>query len=239
VVPTFNERENIVLFLEALRASAPDAAILVVDDNSPDGTGEAAEQAAAELGQIKVLHRPGKHGLGSAYRHGFTVALDEDYDAIVTMDVDFSHDPQVVPKMLRMLEAGADAVVGSRYVDGGGTENWPLHRRLLSRWGNRYTALVLGLRIRDCTSGFRAYSAPALRAIDHASTEAEGYAFLTELARRLVRRRYSVVEVPIVFRDRVRGTSKMSGLIIAESMLLVTGWGAKDLVRRLRSARSR
>jgi dolichol-phosphate mannosyltransferase len=239
VVPTFNERENIARFLETLRASAPDANVLVVDDNSPDGTGDVAEQAAADLGQIKVLHREGKQGLGSAYRHGFTIALDEDYDAVVTMDVDFSHDPAVVPTMLRMLEAGADAVVGSRYVEGGGTENWPLHRRLLSRWGNRYTAFVLGLRIRDCTSGFRAYRTPALRAIDHASTSAEGYAFLTELARRLVRRGYSVVEVPIVFRDRVLGTSKMSGLIIAESMLLVTGWGAKDVLRRVRSVRSR
>jgi dolichol-phosphate mannosyltransferase len=186
-----------------------------------------------------VLHRPGKQGLGSAYRHGFTVALDEDYDIVVTMDVDFSHDPRVVPRMIRMIEAGADAVVGSRYVDGGGTELWPLHRRLLSRWGNRYTAAVLGLRVRDCTSGFRAYSAGALRAIEHASTAAEGYAFLTELVRRLVRRGFSVVEVPIVFRDRERGTSKMSGRIIAESMLLVTGWGAKDLVRRLRRGPSR
>jgi len=239
VVPTYNERENIVQFLEALRSSAPDADILVVDDNSPDGTGDAAEQCAADLGQIKVLHRPGKQGLGSAYRHGFTVALDEDYEAVVTMDVDFSHEPALVPTMLRMLEAGADAIVGSRYVDGGGTENWPLHRRMLSRWGNRYTGFVLGLRIRDCTSGFRAYRMPALRAIDHTSTAAEGYAFLTELARRLVRRGYSVVEVPIIFRDRVLGTSKMSGRIIAESMLLVTGWGAKDLVRRLRPARRR
>ena len=239
MVPTYNERENIVQFLEALRSSAPDADILVVDDNSPDGTGDAAEQCAADLGQIKVLHRPGKQGLGSAYRHGFTVALDEDYEAVVTMDVDFSHEPALVPTMLRMLEAGADAIVGSRYVDGGGTENWPLYRRMLSRWGNRYTGFVLGLRIRDCTSGFRAYRMPALRAIDHTSTAAEGYAFLTELARRLVRRGYSVVEVPIIFRDRVLGTSKMSGRIIAESMLLVTGWGAKDLVRRLRPARRR
>ena len=239
VVPTFNERDNIVPFLEALRRSAPDADVLVVDDNSPDGTGDAAEQTAADLGQITVLHRPGKQGLGSAYRHGFTVALDEDYDVIVTMDVDFSHDPRVVPAMLGAIEAGADAVVGSRYVEGGGTENWPLHRRLLSRWGNRYTAFVLGLRIRDCTSGFRAYRASALRAIEHGTTGAEGYAFLTELVRRLVRRGYSVVEVPITFRDREFGTSKMSGRIIAESMLLVTGWGTKDLARRLRRPRRR
>ena len=167
------------------------------------------------------------------------MALDEDYDVVVTMDVDFSHDPLVVPTMLGMIEAGADAVVGSRYVEGGGTENWPAHRRLLSRWGNRYTAFALGLRVRDCTSGFRAYRAPALRAIDHGSTAAEGYAFLTELVRRLVRRNYSVVEIPIVFRDRERGASKMSGRIIAESMLLVTVWGAKDLLRRARTVRTR
>jgi dolichol-phosphate mannosyltransferase len=239
VVPTFNERENIVPFLEALRAAARDADVLVVDDNSPDGTGNAAEQVASELGQIKVLHRPGKQGLGSAYRHGFTVALDEGYEAVVTMDVDFSHDPIVVPTMLAMLAAGADAVVGSRYVEGGGTANWPVHRRLLSRWGNRYTAFVLGMRVRDCTSGFRAYRATALRALNHESTSAEGYAFLTELVRRLVRRGFSVVEVPIVFRDRERGTSKMSGRIIAESMLLVTGWGAQDVLRRIRPVRSR
>jgi dolichol-phosphate mannosyltransferase len=234
IVPTFNERDNIVGFLETLRAAAPDADVLVVDDNSPDGTGPAAEQAASELGQIKVLHRPGKLGLGSAYRHGFQVAMDEGYDVVVTMDVDFSHDPAVVPTMIATLAAGADAVVGSRYVEGGGTENWPLHRRLLSRWGNRYTAFVLGLRVRDCTSGFRAYRAEALRAIDPPSTGAEGYAFLTELVRRLVRRGYSVVEVPIVFRDREHGTSKMSGRIIAESMLLVTRWGLADVLRRMK-----
>jgi dolichol-phosphate mannosyltransferase len=235
VVPTFNERENIALFLEALRNAVPSADVLVVDDNSPDGTGPAAEQAASELGQIKVLHRPGKQGLGSAYRHGFQVALDESYDVVVTMDVDFSHDPAVVPTMIATLAAGADAVIGSRYVEGGGTENWPVHRRLLSRWGNRYTAFVLGMRVRDCTSGFRAYRVEALRAIEPRSTGAEGYAFLTELVRRLVRRGYSVVEVPIVFRDRELGTSKMSGRIIAESMLLVTRWGMADVVRRWRS----
>ena len=239
VVPTFNERDNIVPFLTALRAAAPEADVLVVDDNSPDGTGQAAEQTAADLGQIKVLHRPGKQGLGSAYRHGFTVALDEGYDIVVTMDVDFSHDPAVVPTMIGTLGAGADAVVGSRYVDGGGTENWPLHRRLLSRWGNRYAGAVLGLRLRDITSGFRAYRADALRAIEHGTTAAEGYAFLTELVRRLIRRGYSVVEVPITFRDREHGISKMSGRIIVESMVLITGWGVKDILRRLRPSSRR
>jgi len=234
VVPTYNERENIDAFLRAVRSAVPSADVLVVDDNSPDGTGTLAEEAAAELGQVKVLHRPGKQGLGSAYRNGFAVALDEGYDVVVSMDVDFSHDPTVIPTMIATIDAGADAVVGSRYVSGGGTENWPLHRRLLSRWGNRYTGFVLGVPTRDCTSGFRAYRADALREIDPSSTAAEGYAFLTELVRRLVQHGYQVKEVPIVFRDRELGTSKMSGRIIAESMLLVTRWGVSDLLHRRR-----
>lgn len=235
VAPTYNEADNIDAFLRAVRAAAPDADVLVVDDNSPDGTGVAAESIASQLGQIKVLHRPGKAGLGSAYRHGFDVALAEGYDAVVSMDVDFSHDPAVIPSLLaRLADGDVDAVVGSRYVAGGATADWPLHRRLLSRWGNRYTGLVLGVGVRDCTSGFRAYRASALRSIDPASTRAEGYAFLTELVRRLVRRGHRVGEVPIVFRDRERGTSKMSGRIVVESMVLVTGWGVRDLFGRRR-----
>lgn len=239
VVPTYNERENIDAFLRAVRAAVPAADVLVVDDNSPDGTGALADTVAAELGQIKVLHRPGKQGLGSAYRNGFAVALDEGYDVIVSMDVDFSHDPAVIASMLQAVEQGADVVVGSRYVPGGATADWPLHRRLLSRWGNRYTGAVLGLGVRDCTSGFRAYRAVALRAIDPASTAAEGYAFLTELVRRLAADGRRIVEVPIVFRDRQFGTSKMSGRIIVESMMLVTRWGVSDLVHGRRPSRSR
>jgi dolichol-phosphate mannosyltransferase len=239
VVPTYDERENIQAFLGAVRRAAPSADVLVVDDNSPDGTGQLAEQTAAELGQIKVLHRPGKQGLGSAYRNGFMVAFDEGYDVIVSMDVDFSHDPTVIPAMLAEIEAGADAVIGSRYVPGGGTADWPLHRRLLSRWGNRYTGMVLGMGVRDCTSGFRAYRSTALRAIDPGSTTAEGYAFLTELVRRLVSKSFDVREVPIVFRDRQFGTSKMSTRIIVESMLLVTRWGVADIMHRRRPGRIR
>jgi dolichol-phosphate mannosyltransferase len=234
VVPTYNEKENIQPFLAAVRAAVPAADVLVVDDNSPDGTGALAEQSAAELGQVKVLHRPGKQGLGSAYRNGFTVALDEGYELIVSMDVDFSHDPAVIPDLIAAIESGADAVIGSRYVDGGATADWPLHRRLLSRWGNRYTGVVLGLGVRDATSGFRAYRASAMRDIDPASTTAEGYAFLTELVRRLVVKGYRVAEVPIVFRDREFGSSKMSSRIIVESMLLVTRWGVGDVVHRRR-----
>jgi dolichol-phosphate mannosyltransferase len=234
VVPTYNERDNAGRLLAAVRATVPTAEILVVDDNSPDDTASVVEASAADLGQIKLLRRPGKHGLGSAYRAGFAVALDEGYDAVVSMDADFSHDPTVLPDLLRLIEAGADAVIGSRYVPGGDTVDWPLHRRLLSRWGNRYTSLVLGLQVRDCTSGYRAYRASALRAIDPSSTSAEGYAFLTELVRRLVREGYKVMETPIVFTDRRYGESKMSSRIVAESMLLVTRWGARDFLARRR-----
>ena len=232
VLPTYNEAENIVAFLRAVRAAAPDADVLVVDDNSPDGTAALAEEVAAELGRIKVLVRAGKQGLGAAYRHGFTTAFDEDYETIMSMDADFSHDPAVIPTMLQLVSDGADAVIGSRYVPGGATVDWPLRRRLLSRWGNRYTAAILRLPVRDCTSGFRAYRANALRAIDPASTTAEGYAFLTELARKLIANGSTIVETPIIFRDRQFGTSKMSGRIIAESMLLVTRWGVADRLKR-------
>ncbi|MEP7115183.1 MAG: polyprenol monophosphomannose synthase, partial [Ilumatobacteraceae bacterium] len=231
-LPTYNEAENIVGFLRAVRTAVPEADVLVVDDNSPDGTAALAEESAAELGRIKVLRRAGKHGLGAAYRHGFTIAFDEDYEAIVSMDSDYSHDPSVIPTMLRLIEGGADAVIGSRYVPGGSTVDWPLRRRLLSRWGNRYTAAVLRLPVRDCTSGFRAYRASALEAIEPAKTGAEGYAFLTELVRKLIANGSTIVETPIVFRDRQFGTSKMSGRIIAESMLLVTRWAIFDRTKR-------
>jgi dolichol-phosphate mannosyltransferase len=232
VLPTYNEAENIVGFLRAVRAAAPDVDVLVVDDNSPDGTAALAEETAAEVGRVKVLRRAGKQGLGAAYRHGFTTAFDEGYEVIVSMDSDFSHDPTVIPTMLDLVADGADAVIGSRYVPGGSTVDWPLRRRVLSRWGNRYTAAVLRLPVSDCTSGFRAYRAAALRAIDPAGTSAEGYAFLTELVRRLIADEAKIVETPIVFRDRQFGTSKMSGRIIAESMLLVTKWGLVDRTKR-------
>ena len=233
VLPTYNEAENIVGFLRAVRQAVPEADVLVVDDNSPDGTAGLAEETASELGRIKVLHRGGKQGLGAAYRHGFTTAFDEGYEAIVSMDSDFSHDPATIPTMLQLVADGADAVIGSRYVTGGATVDWPLRRRLLSKWGNRYTAAVLRLPVRDCTSGFRAYRADALRTIDPASTTAEGYAFLTELVRKLIANGATIVETPITFRDRQFGTSKMSGRIIAESMLLVTKWGLFDRKPRL------
>ena len=225
VLPTYNESENIARLLTQLRNVLPAARLFVVDDNSPDGTGDIAERCARELGGIEVLHRPGKQGLGSAYRQGFTHVIAQGVDVVVSMDVDFSHDPLAIPAMLAEIESGSDAVIGSRYVSGGGTKNWPLHRRLLSRWGNLYTGAVLGVKVRDCTSGFRAYRSSALAAIAPETTKAEGYAFLSELVVRLSRRGLKISEVPILFIDRENGTSKMSGRIIIESMLLVTRWG--------------
>lgn len=239
LLPTFNERENIAGMLQAIRRDAPDVDVMVIDDSSPDGTGEVAEEVAAEVGRVTVVHRAGKAGLGAAYRNGFELAFEQGYDVLVTMDCDFSHDPLVIPVMLRLVEEGADMVVGSRYVPGGGTVDWPLHRRLLSKWGNRYTGVLLGTGVRDCTSGFRAYRATALKAIDPGSTSAEGYSFMTELARRLSRDGATIVETPILFKDRQYGTSKMSGRIIAESMLLVTRWGVADRWAALRGRRSR
>ena len=225
VLPTYNESENIARLLTQLRNVLPAARLFVVDDNSPDGTGDIAERCAREMGGIEVLHRPGKQGLGSAYRQGFTHVIAQGVDVVVSMDVDFSHDPLAIPAMLAEIESGSDAVIGSRYVSGGGTKNWPLHRRLLSRWGNLYTGAVLGVKVRDCTSGFRAYRSSALAAIAPETTKAEGYAFLSELVVRLSRRGLKISEVPILFIDRENGTSKMSGRIIIESMLLVTRWG--------------
>lgn len=232
VVPTYNEVENIDPLLRAIRLVVPEADVLVIDDASPDGTADAAEAVGRELGQVDVLRRPGKDGLGNAYRAGFARAMARGADALVTMDADFSHDPDVIPTLLAELEAGSDLVVGSRYVPGGETPNWPVHRRALSRYGNLYTGWVLGLPVHDATSGFRAYRSSALRAIDVGSTRASGYAFMTELAFRIAGTGGRTSEVPIVFRDRERGTSKMSGRIIVESMGRVTWWGLRELVRR-------
>ena len=232
VLPTYNEADNIVDFVHAVRSAAPSADILVVDDNSPDGTGLLAEQLAAADSSVSVLHRTAKAGLGAAYRHGFSVAFERGYDVIVSMDSDFSHDPAVIPVMIARIEQGADVVVGSRYVHGGGTIDWPLRRQVLSKWGNRYTGLVIGMKVRDCTSGFRAYRSSMLERARPGDTKAEGYAFLTELVYRLDRAGARVVETPIIFRDRERGVSKMSGRIIIESMLRVTTWGVRERLQR-------
>ena len=239
VTPTYQEAENIATFLQRARAAVPDADILVVDDNSPDGTGELAEKVGAELGQIEVLHRPAKTGLGEAYRDGFALGLERGYERLVQIDADLSHDPAVIPQLLRAVDEGADVAIGSRYVAGGQIPHWPLFRRTLSRWGNRYAAFVLGQKLRDATSGYRAYRADVLRLINFGSTRAKGYGFQIETGYRVFTAHRTVREVPIVFTDRVRGHSKMTWGIFAEELLLVTWWGVRDriLFRRKRFTR--
>jgi dolichol-phosphate mannosyltransferase len=233
ITPTFVEAENIEAFLQRARAAVPDADILVVDDNSPDGTAELAEKTAAKLDRIDVLRRPAKTGLGSAYRAGFTIGLEKGYDVLVQMDADLSHDASVLPTLLRALESGADLAIGSRYVPGGEVPHWPWFRRALSRYGNRYGAVVLGSGVKDATSGYRAYRAETLKAIDYSTTRAKGYGFQMETAYRVYLSGGRIAEVPIVFTDRVRGYSKMTWGIFAEELLLVTWWGIRDRARRL------
>lgn len=234
VLPTFNERENIEKFLTRVRETNPGLSIVVVDDLSPDGTGAIVEQLSNSDSLLSVIHRSGKKGLGAAYLAGFARALERGFDNIVTMDADFSHDPAVIPSLLGALENDSAVAIGSRYIPGGSIVGWPLHRHVLSKYGNFYTRFVLGLTPRDCTSGFRAYRSSTLAAIDLNSIKGDGYVFLTSILRRIQQQRLKVTEVPITFTDRVEGQSKMSPRIVAESMLLVTLFGLKDLLRRKR-----
>ena len=228
VLPTYQEAENIAAVLRRLPAAAPGADVLFFDDSSPDGTAAIATAAGHELGGVDVLVRPAKSGLGSAYRAGFAEGLARGYDILVEMDSDLSHDPARLPALLRAVEAGADLALGSRYVPGGSIPNWPFHRRWLSKSGNRYADVLLRLSVRDATSGFRAYAADALRAMDLGSVRADGYGFQIEMAYRVARAGGRIVELPIVFADRERGTSKMSSRIIVEALVLVTWWGVRD-----------
>jgi glycosyltransferase involved in cell wall biosynthesis len=234
VLPTYQEAENIHEVLERVRVAAPDASVLVVDDGSPDGTAELAEAQAAALGQISILRRPGKSGLGPAYRAGFAWGLERGHDVLLEMDADLSHDPQMLPSLLAAIDDGADLVIGSRYVPGGSVPGWPTSRRLLSRWGNRYCGLMLGSPVRDATAGFRAYRADILRKIDLSTVHADGYGFQIEMVYAVDRAGGTIVELPITFRDRIRGTSKMSPNIVGEALWLVTKWGVRDRRRRLR-----
>lgn len=231
-VPTYQEADNVDRFLRAVRSSVPEVELLVCDDNSPDGTGDIAEKTAAELGRAHVLHRPGKEGLGAAYREGFRWGLDQGYDVIIQMDCDFSHDPAMIPQLLEAVRDGVDCAIGSRYVPGGSTPGWPLHRRMLSKYGNLYTAGVLRLGIKDATGGFRAYRNTTLETIDIDSTRANGYAFQSEVALRMVQAGLRLEEIPITFVDREYGTSKMSVKIMAESMARVTTWGVRARLGR-------
>lgn len=233
VLPTYQEAANVAIVLERLRELVPEAHVLVVDDNSPDGTADVAGAVATRVGGIEVLRRAGKWGLGSAYCAGFSVALSHGYGVVVQMDADLSHDPAAVPELLGALDTGVDLVLGSRYVPGGEIPDWSWWRRALSRCGNRYAAAVLGLDVLDATSGFRVYRADALRRIDLPSVRAEGYAFQIEMTYRLAARGGRIVEWPIRFTERGQGNSKLSARIIAEALVLVTWWGGRDLLRRL------
>ena len=226
IVPTYNEAANIEKFLTQVRTDAPDTDILVVDDNSPDQTAKIAETLAAKLGSIKVLNRTSQRGYAAASRDAMLKAIESRYEVIATMDADFSHDPKVLTKLISLVNSDTALVIGSRYVPGGGVTNWPLFRRLLSKWGNLYTAFCLRLKIKDCTSGFRAYSAASLEEIDLSNLKADGYAFLSEMAFVISRKKLgSIVESPIVYVDRAFGESKMNTRIMRESMVLVTRWG--------------
>ena len=226
IVPTFNEADNIQQFLTQIRQDAPNIDILVVDDNSPDGTSTIANEVADRLGQVKVMTRTANRGYAAASRDAMRAAISDGYEVIATMDADFSHDPVVLEQLVSRVNDNTVLVIGSRYVADGQVTNWPLFRRLLSRWGNLYTAFCLNLKINDCTSGFRAYSAKVLTQINLAELTADGYAFLTEMAFVISRNNLGeVVEVPINYVDRAFGDSKMNTKIMRESMLLVTRWG--------------
>ncbi|MFL5306374.1 MAG: polyprenol monophosphomannose synthase [Polyangia bacterium] len=234
VVPTYNERETLVQIVPAIRVAAPDVYIQIVDDNSPDGTGAIADQLAAADPQVEVLHRASKQGLGAAYLDAFRRALasPRGYGRIVQMDSDFSHNPADVPRLSRALDEGADMALGSRYVTGGGTQNWGLVRRLISRGGGAYARTVLGVGIQDLTAGFKAWKRETLLGLDLDAVTTRGYGFQIEMTYRTIVAGFRVVEVPITFIDRRVGQSKMSGLIVTEAMAMV--WALRRKVPRRR-----
>ena len=238
IIPTYNESENIGSIVGRVRASVPEAEVLVVDDGSPDGTGELADALAATDANVHVMHRSGKEGLGAAYRAGMTWGLDAGFGAIVEMDADGSHQPEQLPSLLAALRGvdrpGADVVLGSRWVEGGGVVNWPARRRAISRGGSAYSRIALGLPVKDVTGGYRAFTAEALRALQYDRTESQGYCFQIDMTRRAYDAGLSIVEVPITFVERERGASKMGGGIVVEAMLRVTLWGVTGLPRRFR-----
>jgi dolichol-phosphate mannosyltransferase len=236
VLPTYDEAANLARVSGRVRTAVPAADVLVVDDGSPDGTGRIADDLAADDPQVHVLHRAGREGLGRAYLAGFGWGMGRGYDTLVQMDADGSHLPEQVPLLLSGL-AGADLVIGSRWVPGGSVQDWSRKRELLSRGGNAYTRLVTGVAVRDATGGFRAWRRSALEAIDLDGVASAGYCFQVDLTRRAVRTGLRVVEMPIRFVERSAGKSKMSGAIVREALWRVTAWGVEDRWRRLRSRR--
>jgi dolichol-phosphate mannosyltransferase len=231
VIPTYNEVANLPLIAEAVIDLG--YRVLIVDDGSPDGTGELADRLAEDSNLISVLHRSSKQGLGPAYSQAFGTVIESGAsDIVVQMDADFSHDPVAIPSLVEAVERGADLAIGSRYVPGGSMPDWPLLRRMISRGGNVYAGLLLGLRVKDATAGFRAWRTSSLERLAFADAEASGYGFQVEMAWMAQRAGMTIVEVPITFRDRTRGSSKMNGAIVAEAMKLVTQWGIGRLTGR-------
>jgi dolichol-phosphate mannosyltransferase len=233
VLPTYNEILNVELMLRTLREVVPTCDVLVVDDGSPDGTASRAHAVAAELQQIEILERSIKSGLGGAYRAGFAWGLERGYDHFVEIDCDFSHDPRALPTLLAAAE-DHEVVIGSRYIKGGHIPAWAISRRLLSRGGNKYATLVLGLHVEDSTSGYRVYSDSALEKIGYQSVSADGYGFQIEMTYRARRQGATIIEVPISFKDRLRGESKMSSAIVVEALAMVTKWAIARQLQRLR-----
>ncbi len=231
VVPTYNEADNLAWIVRRLRTAVPHADVLVVDDGSPDGTGTIADDLAAGDPQVSVVHRTAKEGLGAAYLHGFRIALERGYDVIGEMDADGSHQPEQLPRLLEALE-DADLVLGSRWVPGGSVVNWPWPRKALSRGGNLYTRLLLGIPVHDATGGFRLFRRTTLDKIDLAEVRSVGYCFQADLAWRTVEAGLRVREVPIEFVERVRGESKMSPAVAVESLRLITLWGLRERRRQ-------
>ncbi|QYJ05067.1 polyprenol monophosphomannose synthase [Nocardioides panacisoli] len=234
VIPTFNEADNLGWIVGRLRTARPDVEVLVVDDSSPDGTGELADRLAAEDAGVHVVHRTAKGGLGAAYLAGFDWALARGYDVVGEMDADGSHQPEQLHLLLDALGA-ADLVIGSRWIPGGSVVNWPRRRELLSRGGNLYVRILLGISVKDATAGFRVYRRAALEKIDLASVQSTGYVFQTDLVERCLRAGLTVREVPIEFVERVRGDSKMSGEVALESLRRITRWGLRNRREQLRA----
>ena len=234
VVPTYDERDNLAWVVGRIRAATPQVDVLVVDDDSPDGTGDVADALAAADPQVSVLHRTEKAGLGAAYLHGFRVALERGYDVVGEMDADGSHQPEQLHRLLDALEAGADLVIGSRWIPGGSIVNWPKSREALSRGGNLYVRLLLGIDVHDATAGFRLFRRATLEKIDIDSVQSTGYVFQTEMAYRTLRVGLKVAEVPIEFIERERGDSKMSRDVAVESLKSITRWGLRERARQVR-----
>jgi len=238
IIPTFNERENLPVIHRRLKDACPHVHLLIVDDSSPDGTGELADElAAADPGRIHVMHRTAKGGLGAAYLAGFAWGLSRDYSVLVEMDADGSHAPEQLHRLLDAVDAGADLAIGSRYVEGGTVRNWPWRRLALSKTANTYSRLALGIGVHDITAGYRAYRREVLEAIDLDGVDSKGYCFQIDLTWRTVCNGFTIAEVPITFTERELGVSKMSGSNIAEALVKVTRWGVQG--RLTRGARAR